>query len=172
MLRGAKKEVILMSSYFMPGNVFQRQLRLALKRGVKVKLVLAGPSDVKLGKLAERYIYPWLLRHHVEIYEYQKSILHAKIATCDGQWATVGSYNLNELSARASVELNVEVLNDSFAADVQHALKEIIEKDCVRISAKTDKHSGWFNRLIQLIAYELVRMLLFFFTFYFRQHRS
>jgi cardiolipin synthase len=70
------------------------------------------------------------------------------------------------------VELNVEVQNASFAVEVQRALNQIIEKDCIRISAKTDKHGGWFNRLVQLIAYELVRLLLFLFTFYFRQHRN
>ena len=172
MLRNAKSEVILMSSYYMPGRDFQRQLRFALKRGVKVKIILAGSSDVKLAKLAERYRYPWLLMHKAEIYEYQKSVLHAKIATCDGQWATVGSYNLNELSANASVELNVEILDESFTREVDTALNEIIERDCIRISEKTDKHGGWFNRLVQLFAYQLCRMMLFMFTFYFRQHRN
>ncbi|HRI79957.1 MAG TPA: phospholipase D-like domain-containing protein, partial [Cyclobacteriaceae bacterium] len=172
MLRQAQSEVILMSSYFMPGRDFKRQLRLALKRGVRVKVVLAGSSDVKLGKLAERYLYPWLLRHHAEIYEYQKSVLHAKIATCDGQWATVGSYNLNELSAKASVELNVEILNQPFALEVQSVLTEIIQNNCIRITANSDKHSGWFNRLVQLMAYQLYRLLLFLFTFYFRQHKQ
>ena len=134
MLRNAKSEVILMSSYFMPGSDFQKQFRLALKRGVKIKVVLAGVSDVKLGKLAERYLYPWLIRHNVEVYEYQKSVLHAKIATCDGHWVTVGSYNLNELSAKASVELNVEIMDERFAKEVESTLEDIIQNDCIRIS--------------------------------------
>ncbi len=171
MLRNAKTEVILMSSYFMPGHDFRKQLRIALKRGVVIKVVLAGPSDVILGKLAERYLYPWLLRNKAEIYEYQKSILHGKIAVCDGQWVTVGSYNLNELSAKASVELNVDVSDLAFAQEVQANLNLIIQQDCIRISKKTKAHTGPFNTLVQLAAFELCRLILFMFTFYFKQHR-
>ena len=171
MLRGAKSEVILMSSYFMPGRDFRKQLRIALKRGVNVKVILAGPSDVILGKLAERYLYPWLLRNKVEIYEYQKSILHGKISVCDGQWVTVGSYNLNELSAKASVELNVDVLETAFSEEVQTNLEQIIQQDCIRVSEKTKAHAGPFDRIVQLAAFELCRLILFMFTFYFKQHR-
>ena len=171
MLHKAKTEVILMSSYFMPGRDFRKQLRIALKRGVIVKVVLAGPSDVTLGKLAERYLYPWLLRNKVEIYEYQKSILHGKISVCDGQWVTVGSYNLNELSAKASVELNVDVFHSPFSQEALKSLEQIILQDCIRISEKTDTHGGPLNRLVQLVAFELCRLILFMFTFYFRQHK-
>ena len=155
----------------MPGHDFRKQLRIALKRGVIVKVILAGPSDVILGKLAERYLYPWLLRNKVEIYEYQKSILHGKISVCDGQWVTVGSYNLNELSAKASVELNVDVLETSFSEEVQTNLEQIIQQDCIRISEHTKAHAGPFDRIVQLAAFELCRLILFMFTFYFKQHR-
>ena len=172
MLRHAKKEVILVSSYFMPGRDFRKQMRMALKRGVRVKVILAGTSDVILGKLAERYLYPWLFRNKVEVYEYQKSILHGKISVCDGQWMTVGSYNLNELSAKASVELNVDVLQASFCQEVKTNLEQIIREECVRISEKTDTHAGPLNRFIQLLAYETCRLILLTFTFYFKQHKT
>ena len=171
MLRNAKIEVILMSSYFMPGRDFRKQLRIAVKRGVTVKVILAGPSDVVLGKLAERYLYPWLLRNKVEIYEYQKSILHGKISVCDGLWVTVGSYNLNELSAKASVELNVDVLETSFSEKVLTNLEQIIQQDCIRISEQAKAHAGPWNRIVQLAAFELCRLILFMVTFYFKQHR-
>ena len=171
MLRNANTEVILMSSYFMPGRDFRRQMRLALKRGVRIKVVLAGASDVKLGKLAERYLYPWLMRNKVEIYEYQKSVLHGKISVCDGQWTTVGSYNLNELSAKASVELNIDVFHEAFSQEVQENLEQIIQQDCIRISEKNNIHGGFFNGVVHLAAYELCRLILFLFTFYFKQHK-
>jgi len=79
--------------------------------GVIIKVVQAGISDIALSKYAERYMYRWLLRNKVEIYEYQKTVLHGKIAVCDDQWMTVGSYNVNNLSAYASIELNLDVDN-------------------------------------------------------------
>jgi len=112
MLRHATTEVIIMSSYFMPGADFRRNLRRAVKRGVKVQIILTGVSDVALAKQAERYLYAWMLRNKIELYEYTKNVLHGKMAFCDGRWLTVGSYNLNDLSAKASVELNLEVMDE------------------------------------------------------------
>ena len=171
MLRNAQSEVIMMSSYFIPGYELQRQLRLASKRGVTIKVILTGESDVKLAKLGERYLYPWLMRHNVEIYEYQKSILHGKISVSDSEWVTIGSYNLNDLSATASVELNVDISNKPFGKVVHAKLEEIISHHCLRISEKTDKHASPFDRLIQLAAYQMCRFVLFVFTFYFKQHK-
>ncbi len=172
MLRNSKSEVIMMSSYFMPGSDFRKQIRMAAKRGVTIRLILAGISDVRLGKLAERYLYPWLMRNKIEIYEYQKSVLHGKISVCDRQWVTVGSYNLNELSAKASVELNLDVKEPQFGDEVHRQLESIIKNDCLRISRQTDKHDGPFNRLVQYFAFLICRLILFLFTFYFRQRRT
>lgn len=54
-------------------------------------------------------------KNNIEIFEYQETVLHAKVATYDSRWTTVGSYNVNNISAYASLELNMEVGNNSFA---------------------------------------------------------
>ncbi|MEJ0105931.1 MAG: phospholipase D-like domain-containing protein [Bacteroidota bacterium] len=54
-------------------------------------------------------MYDWLLRNNIELYEYQASILHAKVAACDDELLTIGSYNINNISAYASIELNLDV---------------------------------------------------------------
>lgn len=135
----ASSHVTIMSPYFLPGHQFRRKLKQAAKRGVKIKLVLAGLSDIAVAKYAERYMYDWLLRNNIEIYEYQKNVLHGKIATCDGSCATIGSYNVNNLSAYASIELNLEVKNEKFAMHVEDTLQAIIDKDCIRITERSHK---------------------------------
>lgn len=172
LLRHAEREVIIMSSYFLPGRAIRRSLRQATRRGVTVRLILAGISDVSVAKHAERYMYRYLLRCGAEIHEYRRNVLHGKIAVRDGLWVTAGSYNVNNISAYASVELNLDVDEATFGSGVRAALQQIIDRDCVRITPdeyRTRYH--WPVRIIQWMSYLLFRVVFFLFTFYFRQHQ-
>lgn len=170
MLRNARQNVTIVSSYLLPGQLLRRNLKVAAKRGVRIKLVMAGMSDVSISKHAERYMYRWLLRNQIEIYEYQKNILHGKLAVCDRQWLTLGSYNVNNISAYASIELNLDVHNPHFTQHVETQIESIIERDCMRITSE-EYHSRdtLFNQFIQRSAYDIFRLMLFLFTFYFKQ---
>lgn len=170
MLQDAQEEIIIMSSYFLPGRVLRRNLYKAARRGVKIRLVLAGVSDIKLAKHAERYIYRRMLKRNITIYEYRKTILHGKLATYDGKWATIGSYNVNNISTFASIELNIDILQDEFAGLLQKELEQIMEEDCILITDeiyRTQYH--FFQRLLQRLSYEAFRLMFFLFTFYFKQ---
>jgi cardiolipin synthase A/B len=170
MLAYARSHVVILSSYFLPGKELRKQLSKAAKRGVKITVILAGISDVPVAKHAERYMYRWMLRNHIEIYEYQRRVLHAKLATYDGKWVTIGSYNVNNISAYASVELNVDILNAGFAVDVESRLNKIIKTDCVQITRETYRQNQTVvNQFIQRSAYDIFRVVLFLFTFYFKQ---
>jgi cardiolipin synthase len=170
MFRKATDQIIIVSSYFLPGKEFRTGIWKAAHRGVIIKLVLAGASDVWIAKQAERYMYRWLLKNNIEVYEYQPSILHAKMTICDGKWLTLGSYNLNNISAFASIELNLDVNNEPFARSVKEKIEGIIAKDCVRITMDNlmTKNTFW-QRLWQGICYESIRILFYLFTFYFKQ---
>jgi cardiolipin synthase len=170
MFRNATHDIIIMSPYFLPGNEFRRNMRKAIKRGVRIKLVLAGVSDIFLSKHAERFVYRWLLKNKIEIYEYQKNVLHGKLATGDGEWVTVGSYNVNDLSAHASIELNLDVKNKPFAKQVEERLENLIKNECICITPEVYKnHTNLFNRIVQRFSYDFFRLVLFLFTFYFKQ---
>lgn len=170
MLRDASSNIIIMSPYFLPGHEFRRKLKEASKKGVKIQLILTGLSDIPMAKFAERYMYEWLFKYNVQIYEYQKTVLHGKIATCDGKWVTVGSYNVNNLSAYASIELNLEVKNKKFAEHVEQRLKTIIETECLCITNESYKREiNFLKRVLQISAYNLLRIMLFVFTFQKRQ---
>ena len=158
-IKAAKHEIIIANSYFLPGSFFRNLLKDAAKRGVKVKILLPGVSDVLLAKQAINYLYRFLLRNNMEIYEWMPSVLHAKIACIDGQWCTVGSYNLNYLSAYASIEFNVSVLDEEFSTHFAQYLHTQLLSDCVKVK-KADflgkqsllkLFSYWFSfRLLKL----------------------
>jgi cardiolipin synthase len=163
--REATDEIIIMSAYFLPGRRFRKEIEKAVRRGVKIKVVLTGDADVYMIKYAERYIYRWLLKNNIEIYEYQKSVLHAKIAAADRQVMTVGSFNVNNLSAFISIELNLEVNNVKFATHVHQRLEEIIKKDCVKVTEqKFNKQFNMFARAGHKTSYEIFRFLFFLST--------
>ena len=137
---------------------------MATRRGVKVKVILTGTADVPMIKYAERYIYRWLFRHKIEVYEYQKNVLHAKIATADGVLMTVGSFNVNNLSAYGSVECNLDVNDASFVASVDKELDQIIERDCIQVTEQDMRKKSIFVKLANKIAYESYRFAFFIST--------
>ena len=170
MMRTAKTELTIVCSYFLPGKQMRSLISKASRRGVKIRIVAAGRSDVLLSKYAERWLYDWLLRRNVELYEYEKNVLHAKLAICDSGWMTIGSYNLNNISAYATLELNLDIKNENFAKDVETEVEKIIERDCIRITA--EHHKKTKNFIIQFarwLSYHFIRVVLYLFTFYFKQ---
>jgi cardiolipin synthase len=172
LIKRAEKDIIILCSYFLPGSMIRSALSKAVRKGLKITVIIASDSDVSLTKAAERYWYPWLLRHNIRIYEYQPGVLHGKLAVFDSKWVTIGSYNINNISAYASVELNLDIQNKEFGAKTVSTLKEIMEKDCIEITpAQFERTSNWFMRGWFWMSYEIYRMILFLFTFYFRQRK-
>jgi cardiolipin synthase len=170
MFRTAKKQVTILCSYFIPGMFIRRQMLRAIKRGVKIIVVAAGPSDVWLAKNAERWLYDWLIRNKIEIYEYQKNVLHGKIAVCDGNLVTVGSYNINNLSAYASIELNVDIKNEYFARQVEETIKQIIEKECIKITHEHHKQTkNNFKQFARWLSYQFIYVIFKLLTISFKR---
>jgi cardiolipin synthase len=123
-----------------------------------------------VSKHAERYLYDYLLKKNIEIYEYQPTVLHAKITVCDNEWVTVGSFNVNNISAYASLELNMDIKDRSFGSFAEGELDKIIKENCNQITAENFKSStNIFRKLWQKICYGVVNAILTLFTFYFKQ---
>lgn len=173
MLKNAQQEIIIMSSYFIPSNFIRASMITAIKRGVSIKLILASTSDIGIGKYAEKYLYAWALRQGIIIHEYKNNVLHGKIAVCDNRIVTIGSYNINDISALASIELNIDVEETNFASKVKAQLNEIIEKDCIRVDPKLFHASqGILEKFMQWLAYRTFRVVFKLFTFYFTKQRK
>ncbi|KNE75250.1 Cardiolipin synthetase [Candidatus Burkholderia crenata] len=106
----AEKEVMLANPYFMPGRKLRRALARAAQRGVRITLVIGRKEFVALD-YATPFLYRNLLKYGVRIAEYEKTILHGKVAVVDSNWATVGSSNLDALSLVLNNEANMVLVN-------------------------------------------------------------
>jgi len=172
MLKNAQREIIIMSSYFIPSDFIRASMTLAIKRGVNIKLILASTSDIGIAKYAEKYLYAWALRQGINIYEYKTNVLHGKIAVSDDRTVTIGSYNINDISALASIELNIDVEENNFASNVKDQLNRIIENDCIKIDRKQFNASqNIFEMFLQWSSYRIFRIVFKLFTFYFTKQQ-
>jgi cardiolipin synthase len=168
--RNSKKEVIIFCSYFIPGKFIRRSIKNAINRGVKIKIITSEKSDIPITKQAEKWLYDWLLRNKVELYEFQPNILHGKIGVCDNIMFTIGSYNINNLSAYASIEMNIDVKNEPLCKIVLGKLNTIILNNCKQITKKYHRENK--NHLIQFkrwLCYKTIRIVFLIFTFYFKR---
>jgi cardiolipin synthase len=104
----ARQRIHVAHGYFLPDRGVVRAITAAARRGVEVRLLLAGRSDVPFARAATRSLYRRLLATGVQIHEWSESVLHAKVATVDGRRLLVGSFNLDPFSL-ANLEVLVEV---------------------------------------------------------------
>ena len=142
-IRGATREVIIASAYFLPGRKIRHALVEASVRGVKVTLLLQGWTDHPILKWATRSLYGKLLAAGIAIHEYEASELHAKAAVADERWATVGSSNLDPFSLVLSREANIAVFNVAFARKLKASLERAIAEGATRVDIE-----GWGRRTL------------------------
>jgi cardiolipin synthase len=159
--RHSRERVILFASYFLPGRNERRLLKNASMRGVDIRIVLAAESDVPMFRRATNFLYDFILRNNIRIYEYLPSNLHAKVATVDGKWCTIGSYNLNHLSDYGSIEMNADILDEKFSGEFEKVLENIIRRDCRRVTIEElMRRKKWFYRLTDWFSYQLIRLMM------------
>jgi len=147
----ARHEILLANPYFAPGRKLRRALVAAARRGVDVRLVIGRKEFVALDH-AVRYLYRTLLSAGVRIAEYEKTMLHGKVAVVDSNWATVGSSNLDALSLVLNNEANVVLVGHPEAAELRRALLTAFDEarhiDPARYAARP-----WPQRLASWLAY-------------------
>lgn len=119
----AARDARVMTPYFLPGWRLRRALQRVVRRGGRVQLLLPGPCDVPIAKLAARSYYARLLRAGVELYEYQPRILHAKLFVVDDA-AYAGSANFDRRSLRWNYELMVRWADPAVAAEARTIFAE------------------------------------------------
>ncbi|KAF0190802.1 MAG: phospholipase D/transphosphatidylase [Gammaproteobacteria bacterium] len=155
----AESEIILAHAYFLPGVDFRHALINAAGRGVRVVLLLQGKVEYLLEHYASRALYGNLLDAGIEIYEYRKGFLHAKVAVIDGHWATVGSSNIDPFSLLLSREANVVVDDEAFGAILAKSLKNTVATDGQRILAENWKQQRAGLRFISWLSYSVLRLM-------------
>ena len=155
----AESEIILAHAYFLPGCAFRHALIDAATRGVRVVLLLQGKVEFRLEHYGSRALYGIFLDAGVEIYEYGKTFLHAKVAVIDGRWATVGSSNIDPFSLLLALEANVVVDDERFGATLAESLKQTLETDARRVLGDRWKKRPAVSRFLGWLCYGLLRLL-------------
>jgi len=156
----SNESLSIFGAYFLPGFRFLYRLRRAGQRGVKIRIVVPAKSDSNIGNTARNYIYSFLLRNNIELYEYTRTMLHAKVCVVDGAWSAIGSYDLNHLSAYSNVEANVEILDNDFASQFLREMDAVIKNDCRQVTIESyGKKLTILNRVRYWVAYHTIRLL-------------
>jgi len=148
---------VIASAYFFPGRQFRQALTDAARRGVRVVLILQGLSDHPLLAYASRALYPHFLSCGVRLFEYNRSILHAKVAVVDTRWATVGSSNIDPFSLLLAREANVVVDDEPFASRLRASLEIAMTQGAEERHLESLRRLPLIRRLATWIAYQCVR---------------
>jgi len=155
----AKIEIILANAYFFPGLNFRHALLDAARRGVRVILLLQGKVEYRLLHYASHALYGSFLDAGIKIYEYHKSLMHAKVGVIDEHWATVGSSNLDPLSLLLALEANVVVVDEDFAGNLKGSLEAAIKTGARRVFNRNCRTQTFGMRLASWLSYGLVRFM-------------
>ncbi len=155
----AKGEIIIANAYFLPGWRFRKALLEAAERGVKVKLLLQGRLEY-FYMFASHAFYNQFLQQGIEIYEYRKSFMHSKVAVIDGQWATVGSSNIDPFSLLLAREANVIVLDKKFAQELRTDILKTIKDGAIQIISEKWQRRHLLGRFASWLAYGGLRLFL------------
>jgi len=156
----AQFEIILANAYFLPGLNFRHALLDAAGRGVRVILLLQGRVEYPLLHYATHALYGNFLDAGMEIYEYHRSLMHAKVAVIDEHWATVGSSNLDPFSLLLALEANVVVDDENFAKKLKQSLEEAVKLGARPVFANNWRTQPIRLRLASWLSYGLVRFMV------------
>jgi cardiolipin synthase A/B len=149
------KDVQIIVAYFLPSWRLRRALIRVARHGGRVRLILAGKSDVQISKLAAESLYRPLLRNGVEIYEYQPQVLHAKMFVVD-DIVYAGSSNLDTRSLQINYELMIRFENAEMARQARGIFAKTLEH-CRRVTEDEWRRSRTlWQKLKQQWAYFLL----------------
>ncbi|MCZ6599044.1 MAG: phospholipase D-like domain-containing protein [Planctomycetota bacterium] len=157
-LARAAERCWLTSPYFLPPRRLRRAITKAAARGLDVRVLTAGRSDVPLVHMASQHVYGRFLRAGVRIFEMSGRILHAKTVAIDGVYCSVGSFNLDRISYRRNLEVNVTALDRELTAELERQfLHDLTLSEEVTLATWEDR--TWLQRSIHWAAYHLARLI-------------
>ena len=154
-IRAARRRVWLANAYFFPPRVLLEALLAASRRGVDVKIIVPGVSDVPFIQYAARAHYRRWMAAGLELWEYQQVVMHSKYAIVDDNWCLIGTFNANVVSVAFAIEV---ALVSRRPADVSQAAAQLVLD--LAGSRIVDEHFlaqvGFFRRVLGHLAALLV----------------
>jgi cardiolipin synthase len=155
-INAARDRITIQNPYFLPDPDGRRALVEAARRGVRVRVMIpaAEVTDAAIVQHASHHHYGSFLEGGVELYDYQRTLLHQKVMTIDGRWSIIGSQNFDDRSFKINDEITLALWDEGVAAQ----LEAIFERD-LRHARKVElqpwAHRPWRHRLIDFGSYLL-----------------
>jgi cardiolipin synthase len=146
----ASHHIWMTHAYFIPDPDFVESIERAARRGVDVRLLLPATSNHVVADWLSRGYYGEMLAAGVRIFQFQDAMVHAKTATIDGRWSTVGTANIDRLSMTGNYEVNVELIDDAFAAEMERIYRTDLS-NCVELTADRWEERGIHKRFTELV---------------------
>jgi cardiolipin synthase len=153
-ISGARKEILIQNPYLLPSRQAIGALAAAVKRGVRVRIMVPSVevTDSPIVQHASHVDYGPLLEAGIEIWEYQRTLLHQKVIAIDGVWSSIGSTNFDDRSFQLNDELNVGILDPDVAAELRRAFEEDL-KHAKRATLDEWRGRSLWHRTIDRMAY-------------------
>ncbi|MGA8987507.1 phospholipase D-like domain-containing protein [Aeromicrobium sp.] len=146
----AQRSIDITAAYFIPDHDILSGLLEARRRGVRVRILVPKVSNHVVTDWLSRGFYGRLLRGGVEIHRYTGHMVHAKTATIDGEWTTIGTANIDRLSLLGNYEINLEILDRGLAAGMQ----AVFDDDCDK--SERLELDEWMRRPMVARVYEWI----------------
>jgi cardiolipin synthase len=148
----ARRSIYLANPYFVPDEAAVEILIEAKKRGVDVRIMVAGThNDMRITRYSGIQLYGKLLKAGIEIYEYRRTMMHQKTMVVDGVWTTIGTANFDNRSFALNEESNVCAYNRALALRLERIFMEDL-KVCDRIDLETWKKRSIFTKVTGTLA--------------------
>lgn len=155
LVEAATSTIHITTPYFVPDGSTRRMLESAARRGVAVKIVTAGPhNDHSLTHRLSRMLDHKFARSGAEIFEYQPSMIHAKLMTIDGIWTIAGSTNFDHRSFALNAEVNIAVydrataarIDRDFAHDLERSRRLVLRRPETDLQNRISEDVSWVVR--------------------------
>ncbi|HEX7378146.1 MAG TPA: phospholipase D-like domain-containing protein [Pirellulales bacterium] len=158
LLRQARRSITLSMAYFIPQGAVLRELLRARRRGVTVRVIIPGESDVKVVQWATRHFYDKLLRRGIRIYERKDLMLHSKVMVIDEEWSMIGSCNLDPRSLWYNLEFFAVFRSRAMAHTVRRICRFEM-RNSRRVTMADCVGRPWWQRWLDRLAWSLRRFL-------------
>jgi cardiolipin synthase len=145
----ATRNIYLTQAYFIPDPDFVTALEMAARRGVDVRVLLPRKSNHIVADWISQGYYGEMLEAGIRIHRFKDAMVHAKTATIDGAWSTVGTANIDRLSMTGNYEVNVEFIDPAMATEMERIF-ELDLQNCEQVTAEAWAERGFHKQAAEL----------------------
>ncbi len=146
----ASRNIWITTAYFLPDQGLVDALTAAARRGVDVRLLIPAKSNHVVADWISRGYFSQLLNAGVRLLRYRDAMVHAKTATIDGNWSTVGTANIDRLSLTGNYEINVEIIDPALAASLERIF-EVDESHSLELTSSEWEARDIYRRFTEFV---------------------